>query len=197
MPANSRGRRSAQTAMFYILEALVRWLAPILSFTAEEIWRHMPGKRGESVFLEQWYELPTAVESDKDMWRDIIAVRDAVNRELEQLRVAGGIGGPLDAEVDLYCSPELKTTLEKLGDELRFVLITSYVRLHDLDARGDEAAETGIDGLFVAVAPSAHGKCIRCWHHREDVGANKEHEQICGRCVVNVTSEQGESREFA
>ena len=197
MPSNSRGRRSAQTALFHILEALVRWLAPILSFTAEEIWYQMPGKRGESVFLEQWYELPTATASDLGVWRDVIAVRDAVNRELEQLRVAGGIGGPLDAEVDLYCSSELKATLKKLGDELRFVLITSYARLHDLETRSDEAAETEIEGLFVTVAPSAHGKCIRCWHHREDVGANREHEQLCGRCVQNVTGETGESREFA
>lgn len=200
MPANSRGRRSAQTALYYILEALVRWLAPILSFTAEEIWRHMPGKRGESVFLEQWYELPVTNDLDKQMWSDIIVVRDAVNRELEQLRVAGGIGGPLDAEVDLYCSPELKFNLEKLGDELRFVLITSDVRLHDLETRTDAAAETEIEGLFVAVAPSANDKCIRCWHHREDVGVNKEHELLCGRCVQNVegaTGEIGESREFA
>jgi len=200
MPANSRGRRSAQTALFYILEALVRWLAPILSFTAEEIWRHIPGKRSESVFLEQWYELPAAIELDKEMWTDIIAVRDAVNRELEQLRIAGGIGGPLDAEVDLYCAPKLKTTLEKLGDELRFVLITSYVRLHNVEVRGDEAAQTGLEGLFVAVAPSSYDKCVRCWHHREDVGANKEHRLLCGRCVRNVmhgTDETGESREFA
>ncbi|MEE8482192.1 MAG: class I tRNA ligase family protein, partial [Acidiferrobacterales bacterium] len=200
MPTNSHGRRSAQTALFHILEALVRWLAPILSFTAEEIWRHMPGTRGESVFLEQWYTLPMATETDTIMWRDVIAVRNAANRELEQLRVAGGIGGPLDAEVDLYCSPELKAALGKLGGELRFVLITSEVRLHDLDERGEEAAETEIEGLFVAVAPSAHDKCIRCWHHREDVGANKEHEHLCGRCVQNVNSEtdsDGEKREFA
>ncbi len=203
MPSNSRGRRSAQTALFHILEALVRWLAPILSFTAEEIWRHMPGKRGESVFLEQWYELPLVPGKDVEkgmgleFWDTVIQVRDVVNRELEQLRVAGGIGGPLDAEVDLYCLPELKAKLEKPGDELRFVLITSYVRLHDLETRSDDAVETEIEGLFVAVAPSAHSKCIRCWHHREDVGANKEHDQLCGRCVINVTGECSESREFA
>jgi len=197
MPANSRGRRSAQTAMYYILEALVRWLAPILSFTAEEIWRHMPGKRGESVFLETWYALPEQADVDAAMWSTVIEVREMVSRELEQLRVAGGIGSSLDAEVDLYCAPEIKAVLDKLGDELRFVFITSYARVHALEPRGDEAASTGMEGLYVAVAPSAHEKCIRCWHHREDVGSHKEHPQICGRCIENITVDAGESREFA
>jgi len=197
MPANSRGRRSAQTAMYYILEALVRWLAPILSFTAEEIWRHMPGKRGESVFLETWYALPEQADVDAAMWSTVIEVREMVSRELEQLRVAGGIGSSLDAEVDLYCAPEIKAVLDKLGDELRFVFITSYARVHALEPRGDEAASTGMEGLYVAVAPSAHEKCIRCWHHREDVGSHKEHPQICGRCIENITVDTGESREFA
>ncbi|MEE8387199.1 MAG: isoleucine--tRNA ligase [Acidiferrobacterales bacterium] len=203
MPSNSRGRRSAQTALFHILEALVRWMAPILSFTAEEIWRHMPGQRGESVFLEQWYELPLIPGKDVEkgmgleFWDTVIQVRDVVNRELEQLRTAGGIGGPLDAEVDLYCSPDLKANLEIPGDELRFVLITSYARLHDLETRSNDAVETEIEGLFVAVSPSVHSKCIRCWHHREDVGANNKHEQLCGRCIQNVTGKTGESREFA
>ncbi len=197
MPANSRGRRSAQTAMYFILEALVRWLAPILSFTAEEIWRHMPGERVESVFIETWYQLPEQVEVDREHWDKMIAVREMVSRELEQLRVAGGIGSSLDAEVDLYCAPEIKTALDALGDELRFVFITSYARVHDLEGRGDEAAATEMEGLYVAVAASAHDKCIRCWHHREDVGSNAEHPQICGRCVENVTVDSGESREFA
>ncbi|MCG6975063.1 MAG: isoleucine--tRNA ligase [Acidiferrobacterales bacterium] len=197
MPATSRGRRSAQTAMYYILEALVRWLAPILSFTAEEIWRHMPGTRGESVFLQTWYPLPDKVDVDSEMWRTVIEVREMVSRELEQLRVAGGIGSSLDAEVDLYCAPGIKAVLDKLGDELRFVFITSYARVHPLEPRGDEAATTEMEGLYVAVAPSAHNKCVRCWHHREDVGSDTGHPQICGRCIENVTVDGGESREFA
>ena len=197
MPATSRGRRSAQTAMYYILEALVRWLAPILSFTAEEIWRHMPGTRGESVFLQTWYPLPDKVDVDSEMWRTVIDVREMVSRELEQLRVAGGIGSSLDAEVDLYCAPGIKAVLDKLGDELRFVFITSYARVHPLEPRGDEAATTEMEGLYVAVAPSAHNKCVRCWHHREDVGSDTGHPQICGRCIENVTVDGGESREFA
>jgi isoleucyl-tRNA synthetase len=198
MPSNSRGRRSAQTAMFHILEALVRWLSPVLSFTAEEIWRHMPGKRGESVFLETWYTLPAppAGAVDSDFWSDVIAVRQAVSRELEKLRVAGGIGSGLDAEVDLYCDSERQERLRRLGGELRFVFITSYVRIHPLEERPTDAVETEVKGLYVQVAPSAYPKCIRCWHHREDVGINPEHPQICGRCVQNVAG-PGEARGFA
>ena len=198
MPTNSRARRSAQTAMSHILEALVRWLSPVLSFTAEEIWRHMPGKRGDSVFLETWHALPAPPEGavDSDFWGDVISVRQAVSRELEKLRVAGGIGSGLDAEVDLYCDLERQERLRRLGDELRFVFITSYVRVHSLEERSPDAVETEVKGLYVQVAPSAYPKCIRCWHHREDVGINPEHPQICGRCVQNVTG-PGETRSFA
>jgi isoleucyl-tRNA synthetase len=198
MPANSRGRRSAQTAMFHILEALVRWLAPVLTFTAEEVWRHMPGKRSDSVFLEQWHALPALPERALDMafWNEVIAVRQTVAKELEKLRVAGNIGSGLDAEVDLYGDDSWQERLRRLGDELRFVFITSYARVHGLDEKTSGAVETEIKGLYVRVAPSSYPKCIRCWHHREDVGANQEHPQICGRCVQNVTG-PGETRSYA
>ncbi len=198
MPANSRGRRSAQTAMFHILEALVRWLAPVLSFTAEEVWRYMPGKRGESVFLDNWYSLPTLPDGvvDRAFWDEVIGVRQAVAKELEKLRVAGAIGSGLGAEVDIYCDASWQERLRRLGDELRFVFITSCARVHSLSDKPSDAVETEIKGLVVRVAPSAFTKCIRCWHHREDVGANKEHPQICGRCVQNVTG-PGETRSYA
>ena len=198
MPTNSCARRSAQTTMFHILEALVRWLAPVLSFTAEEIWRHMPGKRSDSVFLEKWHALPALPERPLDMpfWNEVIAVRQAVAKELEKLRVAGNIGSGLDAEVDLYGDDVWQERLRRLGDELRFVFITSYARVHGLDEKTSGAVETEIKGLYVRVAPSAYPKCIRCWHHREDVGANVEHPQICGRCVQNVTG-PGETRSYA
>ncbi|MGE5242158.1 MAG: isoleucine--tRNA ligase [Bacteroidota bacterium] len=198
MPTASRGRRSAQTAMFHILEALVRWLAPVLSFTAEEIWHYMPGQRGESVFLQTWHELPAppAGKMDQSFWGDIISARIAVARELEKLRVAGGIGSGLDAEVDLYCDPAWSDRLRRLGEELRFVLITSYARVHSQEKKTPEAVETEIKGLYVQVAPSSHPKCIRCWHHREDVGAHKEHPQLCTRCVQNITG-TGETRSYA
>ncbi|MFQ6023640.1 MAG: isoleucine--tRNA ligase [Acidiferrobacterales bacterium] len=201
MQTASSGRRSAQTAMFYILEALVRWLAPLLSFTAEEIWQHMPGKRDESVFLGTWYRFPDEVEStskdtDLKFWDRVLAARDATSKELEKLRVAGGIGSSLDAEVDLYCNSDLYETMRKLEDELRFVLIASYARVHPEDERPEEAVQTEVNGLWVAVAPSGHSKCVRCWHHREDVGSNGQHPEICARCVENVAG-SGEARKYA
>lgn len=208
-PADSLARRSCQTAMYHIMEAMVRWFAPILSFTAEEIWQHLPGERGESVFLAQWYgdtEQPQfstrAKESGMDLryWAEVMEVRDAVNRELEQLRTAGGIGANLQAEVTLYCGREIHDKLQRLGDELRFVLITSTAAVQLVTEQpSTEAAhytlENG-DELWVAVAPSAHAKCVRCWHYREDVGANAEHPELCGRCVDNVAG-AGEQRRFA
>jgi len=198
MPMASRGRRSAQTTMFHILQSLVRWLAPILSFTAEEIWRYLPGTQKESVFLEKWYVLPAISDGAMDMtfWNDVIRVRQVVGKELEKLRVAGGIGSGLDAEVDIYCDSSWQERLGRLGDELRFVLITSYARVHSLEARSSDIAETEIKGLHVQVGSSAFPKCIRCWQHREDVGINKDHPQICGRCVQNITG-PGELRGYA
>jgi isoleucyl-tRNA synthetase len=200
MPRDSRGRRSAQTAMYHLLEGLVRWLAPILSFTADEIWPYMPGRRGPSVFLETWYdrwpEVGAADGLDDKFWNEILAVRTAVSRELERLRIAGGIGSSLDAEVDLYCESALAARLGRLGDELRFVFIASYARVHDSDARPREAVATDVKGLYVKVAPSDHPKCVRCWHHREDVGRHKDHPLICGRCVENAAG-AGEARRYA
>src|SRR5690606_27490011 len=123
---------------YHIIEALVRWLAPILSFTADEIWQHMPGQRSESVFLETWYEnlaeLPAGA-LDAGFWERVIEVREAVAREIEKARNAGRIGSALEAEVDLYCPVALKGTLDVLEDELRFVLITSYARVYSLEER--------------------------------------------------------------
>jgi isoleucyl-tRNA synthetase len=199
---DSLARRSCQSAMFHILEALVRWLAPILSFTADEIWQHMPGERSDSVFLEQWYVLPAAKADEHmglDFWAQVLEVRTAVSKELEQLRVAGGIGSSLDAEVDLYCGAELYQRLMLLEDELRFVLITSYARLERDTVKSDDAVHVTLsngDELWLAVMPSSHEKCVRCWHHREDVSASGAHPQLCGRCIENVDGE-GEERLFA
>jgi isoleucyl-tRNA synthetase len=199
--ADSPARRSCQTAMYHVVEALVRWFAPILSFTAEEIWQHLPGERGESVFLEQWYNLPEIADENRglDFWQQLRTVREAVGKELENLRMAGGIGSSLDAEVDLYCGTEIHQQLTKLEDELRFVLITSQARLHHDSEKTDTTVHATLDSgseLWLAVAPSAHAKCIRCWHHREEVGRHSGHPELCGRCVENVEG-QGEQRYFA
>ncbi len=202
---DSIARRSAQTALYHVVEAMVRWLAPILSFTAEDIWQVMPGKREASVLLATWYDVPAMYSSDTearaqtDFWQRVIEVRDAVNKELEALRVAGGIGSGLDAEVDLYCGRELYDLLAKLEDELRFALITSYARIYlagSPPAEGQHYTLSSNDELWVAVAASSHKKCVRCWHHREDVGKHTDHPELCGRCVENVDGD-GELRKFA
>jgi isoleucyl-tRNA synthetase len=203
--ADSVARRSAQTAMYHIVEAMVRWLAPILSFTAEEIWKYIPGRHGDSVFLETWYGFPVlyavADEADASLafWEQVIAVREFVGKELENLRVAGGIGSGLDAEVELYCGRELHDQLLRLGHELRFVLITSEARVHGTTVVPDEAVHFTLpsgDEFWVTVAPSANTKCVRCWHHRADVGRDADHPELCGRCVENVAG-SGEQRHFA
>ena len=199
-------RRSAQTALYHLAEAMVRWLAPVLSFTADEIWEHLPGERGPSVFLERWHQLPepyaTREEADAALafWEEVLEVRGAVSRELEALRAAGRIGAGLDAEVDLHCGQALFDRLEHLDGELRFVLITSEARLHPSTAPVPEGAvryelPTG-DELWVRVAPSPHPKCVRCWHRRADVGVHPDHPALCGRCVENVAG-PGEQRRLA
>jgi len=202
--ADGLPRRSCRSTMYHIIEAMSRWLAPILSFTAEEIWQHLPGKRSDTLFLETWYQglfaldpdTPFAPPFDRDLWDRILAVRVTVSKYLEETRKAGAIGSSLDAELDLYCSPELTATLAKLEDELRFVLITSYARVHPLEDRPADAQDTDLPDLAVKVTPSDHAKCTRCWHHRQDVGTDPEHPDLCGRCVINVVGE-GEIRRFA
>ncbi|MET0988446.1 MAG: isoleucine--tRNA ligase, partial [Steroidobacteraceae bacterium] len=200
MPTASRARRSAQTATAWIVEALVRWIAPILSFTAEEIWRSLRGTRPASVFLATWVQLPQgAGERPSIDWTRVLEVRSAVARELEKLRASGAIGASLDAEVDLYCTPALQQLLTVFGEELRFVFVTSDARLHAAAERPAVAApidESAEPAGWVVVQPSAHKKCIRCWHKRADVGSHPEHPEICGRCVTNVEG-PGESRRYA
>ncbi len=199
-------RRSAQTALYHVAESLVRWLAPILSFTAEEIWLQLPGERPESVFLSGWHELPPTfypegevlLRMGREFWGRVIEVREAVSKQLEKLRVDGAIGSPRDAEGDLYADEDTRALLTAIEDELRFVLITSYARVHPLEDCPQDAVDGNVPGLNfrVRVTPSSHAKCIRCWHHREDVGSNPEHPEICGRCVENITG-SGELRRFA
>jgi len=193
-------RRSCRSAMYHIVEAMSRWLAPILSFTAEEIRQHLPGEHSDSVFLETWYQglfaLDPEAPFDRDLWEQVLTARVTVSKHLEEARKSGAIGSSLNAELDLYCGPDLAATLAKLEDELRFVLITSYARIHSLEDKPANARDTDLLGLAVKVTPSDHPKCIRCWHHREDVGTNSEHPELCGRCVTNVVGD-GETRWFA
>ena len=197
---NSLARRSAQTAMYHIAEAMVRWLAPILSFTAEEIWRYLPGERGPSVLLETWHDFTAQAGVDMARWDRIIALREATGKELERVRAAGEIGSSLDAEIDVWCGGALHDALIHLQDELRFGLIVADARVHDVEGIPQTAVRytlaTGDDECWIKVAPSAHAKCVRCWHHRADVGAHAVHPQLCGRCVENVAGD-GERRRYA
>jgi isoleucyl-tRNA synthetase len=196
---DSLPRRSAQTAVYHIVEALVRWFAPVLSFTADEIWKYIPGRVSESVFLEEWYEVLTGEmtrEKQAIDWDRIIIIRDEVSKVLERLRVAGAIGSALDAEIDIYCLKDDAQVLGHLKDELRFVLITSYARVHEVAEAPADVDTTGIEGIWVMASPSSHQKCVRCWHHREDVGRNGDHPKLCLRCVENVDG-PGEERLYA
>ena len=197
--ADSLPRRSCQTAMYHIVEAMVRWLAPVLSFTADEIWGYMPGERSESVFIETWYEglfgLDQGALSDQT-WVEVLKVKTEVSKQLERMRKDGVIGSSLDAEVALYCDDPLLSLIRQLDDELRFVLITSDATVAPTVDAPSDAATTEIDGLTLVARASAYTKCPRCWHHREDVGRDAAHPELCGRCVDNVAG-GGEVRRFA
>ncbi len=192
---DSLARRSAQTALYHLAHALVRWIAPVLSFTADEAWQFLAGADGDSVLLKTWHELPTSKKAAPD-WSVVIEVREAVKKELETLRRNDVIGASLDAVVDLYCEANIHEALDVLGDELRFVLITSEARLFTAPQRPGNAAATEMSGLWIAAAKSEHAKCVRCWHRRADVGQHAAHPELCGRCVANVAGD-GELRACA
>jgi isoleucyl-tRNA synthetase len=193
----SAPRRSAQTAMYHIAEAMVRWIAPILSFTAEEVWSFMPGQRLESVFLATWHEFPVGAERPATIdWNAFIALKTDVARELERLRSAGEIGAPLEAEVSVYAPAAEAAKLGVLADELRFLLITSQARVIARDTPPADAERTSAEGVWIRVQPVNQPKCVRCWHLRSDVGSDPRHPELCARCVVNVEG-PGEERRFA
>ncbi len=192
--SDSVARRSAQTALYYIIEAFTRWIAPILSFTADELWQQIPGERQGNVFIAEWFELPR-LPADTAMsdsyWTLIADVKTAVNKVIEAKRADGIVGGSLDAAVTLCCDGELAEQLNALGDELRFVLIASAAVVGS-----GNGEPTDVEGLNVLVEKADGEKCGRCWHYREDVGSHAGHEEICGRCVENVSGD-GEVRHFA
>lgn len=183
-------RRSSQTALYYLCEAMVRWLAPIMSFTADEIWQFMPGKRADSVFLAQWFsDFPVFENSATIDWPYLMTLRATVNKNLETCRAEGLIGSALEAEITLRARVDNGTydKLKALGDELRFFLITSKVTL---------LPETKIDGdIQIDVTASTHPKCDRCWHRCSDIGSDQTHQTICKRCIENVFG-AGEIRHF-
>ena len=194
---DSLARRSGQTAMFHIAEAMVRWLAPVLAFTSEEIWHALPGTREESVLMATWHDIPDPGEHASGVnWEQVMRLRELVSKRLEALRDKGEIGSSLDACVTVRANREWFDGLQGLGDELRFVLITSEAGLElddTLPAIADEGEEPG---LLIQVSRSGNEKCVRCWHRREDVGSSNTHPELCARCVQNVDGE-GEQRTMA
>jgi isoleucyl-tRNA synthetase len=182
---DSAARRSAQNALHHITHSLLRLMAPILSFTAEEAWQVVTGKADESIFFHTWHAFPEVADAPALLarWAEIRAARSEVQKELETLRAAGKIGASLAAHVEIGASGARHDALAALGDELRFVMITSQATLRN-----------GADAIVAT--PSPHAKCDRCWHYRADVGADAAHPSLCGRCVSNLTG-AGETRRFA
>lgn len=193
--ADGQPRRSAQTAIYHIAHALIRWIAPVLSFTAQEAWEVLKGT-DEYVFTQTWYEFPQ-FELNKvtaEDWARILKAKDAINKHIETARENKQINANLSAKVTIYADGDMFESMAKLGDELRFVFITSDAELKPFDATA--GSDTEVDDLRVAVTAAEGTKCVRCWHVRDDVGVNPAHPDICQRCDDNVNGE-GEVRYYA
>ena len=185
---DSKPRRSAQNALYHIAQALLRLIAPVLSFTAEEAWR-VVSPADETIFVHIWHRFPAVPGADalRANWAAIRTYRSEVLKKLEEARGAGAIGSSLQAEVEIRANGDKREALARLGDDLRFVMITSRASVSPTHGPGDES---------VLVTPSRHHKCERCWHYRADVGADASHPDICGRCVANLYG-AGEPRAYA
>jgi isoleucyl-tRNA synthetase len=195
-------RRSCQTALYHIAEALVRWMAPVMSFTAQEVWEAMPGERDEFVFTDTWYTGLPAVDAtatnslDNNFWQTIMKIKTEVNSALEKARTEKVIGGSLEAKVIIYVNSEKANLLAKLKDELRFVLITSEAEVKSLSEKTNTATALNDSNIFIDVFVAAGEKCARCWHYKPEVGNDLKHPELCTRCIDNVDG-YGEAREYA
>ncbi len=194
---NSAPRRSAQTAVHQVALAMVRWIAPILSFTAEEAWKFLPEVHNESVFLNLWHKFPAGAERAPALdWNAFITLKSDVAREMERFRAAGVIGSSLEADITIYVEAPLAARYRALGDELRFLLITSEASVVETGSPAESAVRSSEEGVWIEVKPSTAMKCVRCYQLRSDVGSDARHPEICARCVSNVEG-PGEERHFA
>ena len=182
--ANSKARRSAQTTLWHITQAMLRWMAPFLSFTAEEAWKVFGKSETGTIFTETYWTFDTVDAALIDKYSRIRAIRDEVNKAIEALRAEGQVGSSLQAEIELTVPAEDNALLASLGADLKFIFITSAIKLIAGDA------------VSISVKPSKHTKCERCWHYCDDVGSDTAHPTICGRCVSNLLGE-GETRTHA
>ena len=181
---NSKVRRAAQSAIFHITHTLMRLMAPVLSFTADEIWQILMPQSDELVFMDTWYDIPAHELNARELlaWEHIVHVRAIANKKIEELREKGLVGSSLQAEIDIYASGDIYQSLSTLHEDLKFAMITSHAKLHE--RQGD---------LHIDVRASEHKKCDRCWHYQEEVGSHHEHPTICNRCISNLF-EKGEIR---
>jgi isoleucyl-tRNA synthetase len=193
---NSHDRRAAQTVLLKITQVLAGLMAPILSYTAEEIWQTLTPNTEDYAVLHNWLDATDVITpslhaeyetSLKAKWHAIRDIRAQAAKEIEVLRAAGQVGSSLQAELSFNVADSVFDALNSLGDDLRFVTITSSAKVYKVAANAEQK---------ILVSPSQYKKCDRCWHYREDVGAHAEHPTICGRCVSNVSS-NGESRKYA
>ncbi len=200
LQANAKARRSAQSALYHMVQALTRWMLPILSFTADEIWEYMPGEQAGSVFTQVWYEGLTPLSDNaaitREQWQTLLDVREQINKVLESARNADEIGSGLAADVTLYVDEKLANVLAKCEDELHFIFITSTAVVKPLTEKDDSAQASSLDNCFIKVTASSAKKCVRCWHYVTNVGQNSEHPELCTRCVSNAFGE-GENRRYA
>ena len=182
----SMARRSAQTALWHITNAMLRIIAPFLSFTAEEAWQIFAPGKSETIFTEKYWDLPTpkANEALLAKWKRLQEIRELANKEIEILREQGKVGSSLQADIIIEAPAEDHDLMASLEDDLKFIFITSSATLH----QGQE--------LQIKVSPSSHAKCDRCWHYREDVGQNADHPTLCARCISNLFG-SGETRHYA
>jgi len=189
MPTDSRGRRSAQTAMYHIAEAFTRWVAPILTFTADELWGYLPGARKDNVLFATWYEglapLPADAPLNAADFDQLLALREQVAKVLEPMRANGAIGAALEAEITVAASEDTAVRWQPLADELRFLFISGDVSVRPATT----------DEVFVSAQPTSKQKCVRCWHYRADIGTVADHPELCGRCASNVDG-AGEDRKW-
>ncbi|KLB26046.1 isoleucine--tRNA ligase [Xanthomonas hortorum pv. gardneri] len=189
MAEDARGRRSAQSAMYHVAEAFVRWIAPVLSFTAEELWGYLPGKHTDNVLFATWYEglapLPADAALTSADFDKLLALREQVAKVLEPMRANGAIGAALEAEITVAADAQTAARWQPLAEELRFLFISGDVTV--------TAAST--DDIFVSAQPTAKAKCVRCWHHQASVGSDPRHPELCSRCVSNLEG-PGEARRW-
>ena len=203
MPRESAGRRSAQSAMFRILDAFVRWIAPVLAYTADELWGYLPGARESNVLFSTIADVDALLPAqggyraaDGAPMDRLLALREAVGKVLEPMRADGRIGASLAADVSVWTDLSfLPLDQPGLADEARFLFITSTLDLHVAAERPADAVEAEGGGAWILARPSEHAKCIRCWHYRPEVGSFADDPELCGRCVENVNG-KGETRRY-